>query len=113
MSFNYTIQEQETVQVVSFNGRITSEADLELLRPELESKPPHLVFDLTLLSHINSSGINFIIRNLTRCRVGGGELILLGLSGNVKQLFELAKIDGLFTVYNNLEDSINHFNTNQ
>ena len=113
MSFNYTIQEQRAVQIVTFKGRITSDADLEQLRPELDGKSPQLVFDLSELEYINSSGINFIIRNLTRCRVGGGELVLIGLTGSVKQLFELAKIDGLFTVYNNIEDSINHFNTNQ
>lgn len=111
MGFEFKLSEQGPVQVVSFKGRITTEKDLEDLKLLLDSKSPNFIFDLTELSHVNSSGINFLIKSLTRCRVGGGELVLSGLNGSVKQLFELAKIDGLFTTYNNQEDSINHFNT--
>ena len=111
MGFEFKLTEQGPVQVVSFKGKITTESDIEDLKVVLESKAPNFVFDLSELSHVNSSGINFIIKSLTRCRVGGGELVLSGLGGSVKQLFELAKIDGLFTTYNNQEDSINHFNT--
>lgn len=110
MGFEFKLSEQGPVQVVSFKGRITTEKDVEDLKQVLESKSPNFVFDLSELSHVNSSGINFMIKSLTRCRVGGGELVLSGLNGNVKQLFELAKIDGLFTTYDNQEDSINHFN---
>lgn len=111
MGFEFKLSEQGTVQVVSFKGKITTEKDVDELKQVLDSKSPNFIFDLSNLSHVNSSGINFIIKSLTRCRVGGGELVLCGLNGSVKQLFELAKIDGLFTTYNNQEDSINHFNT--
>jgi anti-sigma B factor antagonist len=111
MGFEFKLSEQGPVQVVSFKGKITTEKDVEELKQILDSKSPNFIFDLAELSHVNSSGINFIIKSLTRCRVGGGELVLSGLNGSVKQLFELAKIDGLFTTYSNQEDSINHFNT--
>jgi anti-anti-sigma factor len=111
MGFEFKLSEQGPVQVVSFKGKITTEKDVEELKQVLDSKSPYFIFDLEELSHVNSSGINFMIKSLTRCRVGGGELVLSGLNGSVKQLFELAKIDGLFTTYNNQEDSINHFNT--
>jgi anti-sigma B factor antagonist len=113
MGFEFKLRKQGTVQVVSFKGRITTENDVENLKIALESQAPNFVFDLSELDHVNSSGINFIIKSLTRCRVAGGELVLTGLKGSVKQLFELAKIDGLFTTYDNQEDSIKHFNTKQ
>ncbi len=112
MSFSYTIHEQHTVPLLSLKGKITSEGDVHQLQDESQIQTANLIIDLTECTHINSSGINFLIRNLTRCRVSGGELALVGVSGNVKKLFELAKIDGLFTVYDTIEDSINHFNKN-
>lgn len=110
MAFEFKIEEQKAVQIISFVGRITTDSDLDDLRSTLEKHSSTLIFDLSELAHTNSSGINFFIRNLTRCRVGGGELVLNGLNGGVKNLFELAKIDGLFTIYDNLEDSLKHFN---
>jgi anti-anti-sigma factor len=112
MSFNYTIYEQLAVPLLSLVGKITSDGDVQQLQEDPKIQISNLIIDLSACTHINSSGINFLIRNLTRCRVLGGELVLVGVQGNVKKLFELAKIDGLFTVYETKEDSINHFNKN-
>jgi anti-sigma B factor antagonist len=112
MSFSYTIQEQYAVPLLSLKGKITSDGDVQQLQEDAKLQSANLIIDLTACTHINSSGINFLIRNLTRCRIANGELVLVGVGGNVKKLFELAKIDGLFTVCETIEDSINHFNKN-
>lgn len=110
MSFSYTIQEQHAVPLLSLKGKITSDGDVQQLQEDAKLQSANLIIDLTACTHIISSGINFLIRNLTRCRIANGELVLVGVGGNVKKLFELAKIDGLFTVCETIEDSINHFN---
>jgi anti-sigma B factor antagonist len=99
----------QDVQAISFSGKILSEADLEILEGIELAPSSKVVFDLSELTHINSSGINFIVKNLTRCRINNGELILCGLKGNVLKIFELSKVNSLFTIYNTIEESINYF----
>lgn len=109
MSLTFTLSEQQSVHVASLKGKITSSPDIEQLNASISALSGNIIFELTELTHINSTGINLFIKTLTRCRVNGHELVLSGINGNVKQLFELAKIDGLFKQFETLEDSINHF----
>ncbi len=109
MSLTFNLSEQQSVHVASLKGKITSSPDIEQLNTKLAALSGNIIFELTELTHINSTGINLFIKTLTRSRVNGHELVLCGINGNVKQLFELAKIDGLFKQFETLEDSINHF----
>ena len=57
-----------------------------------------------------STGIGFLVRTLTRSRVNNGELVLCGVKGNVEKLFEIAKINEIFTIYTNVSEAKQHFN---
>jgi anti-anti-sigma factor len=114
MSLEYTIVIQDNISVVSFKGRIISEMDLDSLGKELFSEERsgnmNWVYNLEGLTHINSTGINFIIRSLTRSRVNNGDLVLAAVAGNVKTLFEIAKVNEIISIYSDISDAINHFN---
>lgn len=117
MSFSFNIAQNTTNNAVLFSGRIITETDFEVLAQKLTSteneEQNNWIFDLSELTHINSSGINFIIRSLTKNRIKNGEVIVCGVTGNVKSLFEIAKLDGIFTIYASYEEALNHFNTNK
>jgi len=117
MSFSFNIAQNTNNNTVHFSGRIITETDFEALAKALSSSENELqnnwIFDLSELTHINSSGINFIIRSLTKNRIKNGEVIVCGVTGNVKSLFEIAKLDGIFTIYKSYEEALNHFNTNK
>ena len=113
MSLEYSIKQEQGLTIVSFSGKIMSSNDIEQLNEYFNSLTPenitHTIFDLESLSHINSSGINFIIRMLTKLRINSVELVLCNVIGNVKSLFEIAKINTIFTVYDSVAKAINHF----
>jgi len=113
MSLKFNIQYYPTVSVVSFTGKIMTENDCLNLNEEIGQLISDIktqwVFDFDQLTHINSSGINFIIRSLTKTRVNNGDLALCAIKGNVKTLFEIAKLTEIFTIYDTVEDAINHF----
>lgn len=117
MSFSFNITQNTTNNTVHFSGRIITETDFEVLAQKLASieneQQNNWIFDLSELTHINSSGINFIIRSLTKNRIKNGEVIVCGVTGNVKSLFEIAKLDGIFTIYASYQEALNHFNTNK
>ena len=68
-----------------------------------------IVFDLTKLTHTNSSGIGFFMRTLTKSRIMGGELILVGINGNVDKIFSISKLDEIYTICENQVEAINYF----
>ncbi|MEN9998894.1 MAG: hypothetical protein RI922_1884 [Bacteroidota bacterium] len=111
MSLDFKISTADAVTVVSFKGKIISDADIQNLLAELEDSKlaVNRVFDFSELTHINSSGINFIIKSLTKTRINSGDLVLCSVGGTVKTLFEMAKIDDIFTIYDSVSDAINHF----
>lgn len=115
MSLKIVIEPQDSVLIFKLSGKIITENevyDLESeLFPMLGQNYHSLILDLQELTHINSTGIGFMMKSLTKTRVLGGDLILSGLSGNVEKVFEIAKLNEVFTHYNELGDALKHFKT--
>ncbi len=68
-----------------------------------------VVFDLKGLTHTNSSGISFFMRTLTKSRILGGELVLSNISGNVAKIFEISKLNEIYTICESTDEAINYF----
>jgi len=90
------------------------DADMALLQGELsavlDQKEQRIIYDLEHLEQMNSSGLNFIIRSLTKTRINGGDLCLCKAQGNVATLLTISKVNEVITVYGNLEEAIHHLN---
>lgn len=109
MAFEFNFVEHSSVRIISFKGSLLTEADLEKLNELINDNKNQFIFDLSELNHVNSSGIGFFIKTLTRSRIAGGELLITGLNGNVLKLFNISKIDRLFTIVPTVEEGINFF----
>lgn len=114
MNLSYTISIEDPVIIYSLTGKITSELDYEELEREvfqlLNQNYFRIVMDLEKLTHTNSSGISFLMKTLTKARIMGGELVLTHVNGNVAKIFKIAKLDEVYTIYNNNEEALKHFN---
>lgn len=64
----------------------------------LVTKPARLIIDLSQVSYMDSSGIATFIEALQRQRQAGKKLILSGLQPKVISIFQIAKLDNLFTI---------------
>jgi len=71
----------------------------EQLAALLGEKAPHIVLDLTGLTYIDSSGLALFIESLQRLHTYGGKLALCGLSKTVGHIFEVARLDQVFTIH--------------
>jgi anti-anti-sigma factor len=96
-------------------GKITSEEDYNELEQvvfdHLNQNYFRIVFDLRELTHTNSSGIGFFMRTLTKARILGGELVLINITGNVEKVFDIAKLNQVYTICENEAAGINYFNS--
>lgn len=108
MSLSAEIAIRDRIAVISLSGRIIADETNELvdqLAGIIGKGSPYLVFDLEKLTYCNSSGLNFFIRCLTKTRNAGGDVILVGMHPSVKKLFELSKLDQIFTMDASVEDA--------
>ena len=113
LNLQFEIDIQDPVIIYSLKGRITSEIDYETLEREvfnhLNQNYFRVVFDLEELTHTNSMGIGFFMRTLTKSRIMGGELVLCNIQGNVEKIFNISKLDEIYTICENQTEAINHF----
>lgn len=113
MNLQFEVHIEDPVIVYALSGKITTETDFEALEKEvfqyLNQNYYRIVFNLKNLTHTNSSGIGLFMRTLTKSRIMGGELVLTNIEGNVRKIFEIAKLDEVYTIYPDQEQAINHF----
>ncbi|MCB1304104.1 MAG: anti-sigma factor antagonist [Leptospiraceae bacterium] len=67
-----------------------------LVRRHLENGYRFMIFDMTDLSYVDSSGIGTMIQISNWLKNRGGLLILVNVQGNVEKLFQMSKLDEFF-----------------
>jgi anti-sigma B factor antagonist len=57
------------------------------------------------MDYMNSSGLNVLVNILTKARSHSGEVVVSNVSGKVKELFLITKLNTLFQVTESLEEA--------
>jgi len=90
--------------------RIVGEVDMysstQVRRALLElvkQKQSPVIVDLNEVSYMDSSGVATLIEGLQMCGEYGGTLLIVGLRDNVREVFELTRLDKIFKIYQNIE----------
>lgn len=94
--------------VVTCQGEMDSLAVEELhqaVDPLLADSISHLVFDLGTVEYISSSVLSFLMASQAKAREKNGKVSLVGANDLVKQVFEMAALDGLFTFYGTMAEA--------
>jgi anti-sigma B factor antagonist len=68
-----------------------------------------VVFDLTQVKHLDSSGLGSIMASLKHLRTAGGDLKLCGLSKQIRALFELVRMHHVFDIFNTRQEAIDSY----
>lgn len=84
---------------IPFEGRITvnnSDKMRRKLLAGLRSRPAQITVDLSHVTYMDSSGLATLLEAIRVARSQGTRFVLGGLSGQPRQLFEVANLHGLF-----------------
>ncbi len=77
------------------------------LREELKrlsnSRPARLVVDLASVPYMDSSGVATLVEALQNARKNKSKLILCNLQDRVRSIFEIARLETVFTIAPSLE----------
>ena len=93
--------------IVMLSGKILSDGDIEGLSNHIDQLTNwKVIFEL---SHINSSGISVFVKTMTKCRINHGDLMITNPNKMISQLFEITKMNEVFTIQNSNEAALNQF----
>jgi anti-sigma B factor antagonist len=68
-----------------------------------------LVFDLSRLRFVDSSGLGAFISCLRKLNAKGGDVKLCGMSKQVRAVFELVRMHRIFDIYGTQEEAVHAF----
>jgi anti-sigma B factor antagonist len=100
MGFSET-KDRAGVTVVQVDGQLIvgNRHELkDLIQSALDKGDRRLLIDFSSTGYIDSSGLGALVSISKRIREAGGELRLAGLNEDLRSLFELTKLDTLFTI---------------
>ncbi len=114
MTFSYKTFQENNVFVLVPIGKILSEEETfqldHAILNAVESGMRNVVLNFKEVTHINSTGISFVIRSLTRSRIHSGDLSICCVEGNVKNIFDISKISEIISIFETQEEAILYFN---
>lgn len=98
--------QESGVAVFQVTGEINISTSPDLLKVFEKESPKKIVVDLEKVSYVDSSGLATLVEMLKKARAAGGALGLAGMSDKIRSLFEITKLDRLFSVYPNRAKAI-------
>jgi anti-sigma B factor antagonist len=108
----FSQESRDGVVVLKVKGRLDAVAAPEL-RPTIdklvEERQKHVVFDLSELQMIDSSGVGAIVSLFKRLRMQQGDVKIAQLTGQPKEIFRLLRLDRAFDLYESLDEAIAKF----
>jgi len=101
------------VTVLELSGRMAEGRDTDALSDRInklvDKGSKKIIFDLSKVHWIDSSGLGLLIRAYTRMQKVGGELKLARVTRSVSSLLQMTKLTTVFSIHDSLEGAINSF----
>jgi len=97
------------------SGSILMGPDCQRIEQELEQllrqNETRVIFDLSGISTIDSSGVGKIVSCFSRLKKSGGSLRLAGLKGMVEHAFKLTQVHKVIGIYPTASDASESFSS--
>lgn len=95
--------------IVSVQGRVDTSTAPELetyLTKGVDPTPGTLIIDLAGVKYISSAGLRVVLLMAKKLKASGGELVLAGLEGAVKEVFEISGFYSIFKIFETAEAAL-------
>lgn len=113
MGLDITQREREGIVILDLDGRLTVGQEAGALREAVLKLSTegrnNVVLNLEKVEYIDSTGLGGLVICFTTLKRGGGALKLLNLNRRNVELLVLTKLQTVFEVFNDEQDSVNSF----
>ena len=110
MDFDYRIDDQDGIQIITLSGKLLGREQTQDLTDSVDnlvaSGKNHLIINLESLTHMNSSGLGILIHFLTKSRNSGGELVVVTVPAIIQKLLIITKLNNVFSQEDDMEAAI-------
>lgn len=99
----------EQTAIVDVAGDIDLNRSLDFqksLLDVLDKGPLRIIVNLSGVPYMDSSGVAALVKLLSRTRKCGAQLCLVGLTKRVQSLFEITRLDVVFTICTTEKDAL-------
>ena len=104
---SWEITEEGKTLKVAVEGRLVA-AVAPSLREEVLGKITegvNVLFDLSQMVHIDSSGLGVLVQVLQKAKAGGGKVVLAALQPGPKIVFDITKVSRVFEIVPTVADA--------
>ena len=104
---SWEIKEEGNVLRVAVEGRLVAAIAPELREAVLNRMTggTNVLFDLSQMVHIDSSGLGALVQILQKARAGGGKVVLAALQAGPKIVFDITKVSRVFEIVPTVADA--------
>ena len=116
MSFSFNVNEKLPLVISLYGELVDRDECRELIRlvdEKCEAGTAQIIFDLSNLRIMNSTGLNILVHSLTAARKSGGDVVIAGITEKVRQLFIITKLNTIFQVFESEEGAEAFFSNKQ
>ena len=109
---SFSIHKQQDIVIVEVDGHLIVGNRQELKQKvldEIAGGATKVLVDFARAGYIDSSGLGVLVSLAKRLRDEGGELRLCNLNDDLRTLFELTKLDTLFSIADTRERALDRF----
>lgn len=106
------IKEQDSVVIFMIEGEIdlyNSPGLRQQLTSKISKGAKKILVDFSEVKYIDSSGLATLIEGLQKMNRQKGQMKLCCLNQSIMDIFEVARLDDVFSIYDNAEDALNDF----
>lgn len=109
------LKDEEGIMVFYVKGEIdlhNSPTLRQHLMEQIDKGTKKILIDFSEARYIDSSGLATLIEGLQKINADNGQLKLFGLTKNILDVFEVARLQDVFDIYITKEDAFNEFSKN-
>lgn len=101
------------IAIIELKGSLVGDCDTDLFRDEvddfLEQGSRYLIIDMQKVSYMNSSGLGALLSAQTNFKNNGGEIRLVGVGKNIKNLLTVTRLINIFDVKETIDKAVESF----
>ncbi len=109
MNLDIEIHSRNRVMVIKIGGEIdlySSPQFRKRILETIENKPLVVLVDLENVRYMDSSGVATLIEGLKQANQYKGRFVIAGLRAEVREVFELTRLDKVFEIYYDSETAL-------
>ena len=108
-----TTRQTQGVVIAKLSGRLIAGSDATAFRGRikglLDAGSSNIVLDLAGVDMMDSSGLGELTSAQRGAAAGGGGVVLLNVTGEVRRVLELARVASGFAIYDDEIDAVTSF----